>query len=186
VHRQDTDRGQDREGERADDEAGAGQRQRWQAAVGVSRDQEVRGRADHRGQRPGHPGPRQVRSGQQVQDQHQARCGQAGAGEGERAGWLMVANPQPGDYRRRCGVLDEERRRDVHRGHGGEVTELSARDGHDAVHQDLRQLRSQQVPSPAQGCRGERRQYEGGDPDAGEDDRTRAPSGREQSVRQRP
>nr|BFE71363.1 hypothetical protein GCM10020092_046640 [Actinoplanes digitatis] len=162
------------------------QGQRRQAAVGVGRDQEVRRRADHRAQRPGDARPGQIGAGGQVEHEHQARRGDDGTDNGQRAGPLPAPQPEPADHGGWRRVLDEQGGRDVHGGDRGEVAELGARDGERAVHQDLPGLAPQQMPPAAQRGEGEGRQRERGDRHPAEHDRAGAPAGAEQPGGQRP
>jgi hypothetical protein len=89
----------------------------------------------------------------------------------------------PRDHGGRRGVLDQQRGRDVHGRHCGEVAELGAGDGDDPVQQDARRLRTQQAPPATQRDRGERAEGERADRDAAEDDRAGRPAGCQQAGR---
>jgi hypothetical protein len=81
--------------------------------------------------REAHVGPRE-----QVEDQHQPQSREPGADQGDRAGALAVAKPQPQDDGGRGRVLDQQRRTDVHVADRREVAELGAGDGEQAVARD--------------------------------------------------
>ena len=86
----------------------------------------------------------------EVQHQDEPGRGERRADEGEPAGALAVAQPQPHDDRSGSGVLDQDRRSHLHVLDGGEVAELCAGDRQDAVDQDQPCVAPEQRPATAQ------------------------------------
>ena len=148
AHRQDADDAERSQPDRAHREAAAGQGERWHAAARVGGHDEVRRGAEHRRERPQHAVEGQVGARQQVQDEHEPDGGDARARERQRAGTLPVAQPQPHDDGGGRGVLDQQRRADVHRRDGREVRELRSGHRHRAVQQDDARVAPQQPPAP--------------------------------------
>ena len=185
VHRQQPDDAQHGQHERAGRQPGARQGDRRQARSLLGREHEVRGGADHREQRPEHAERREVRARQQVEDEDEADRGQAGAGDGQRSGPLAVAQPQPDHHRGGRGVLDQQRRPDVHPLDGREVAELRAGDRQRAEQQDEPGVLAQRAPAAAQRADGERRDDERAEREPDQDDRARRPAGVEQAAGQR-
>ena len=116
---------------------------RWSAD-----DDEVRRGAEHRRERPQHAAQGQVGARQQIQDEHEPDRGDARAGERQRAGTLVrgAATATTHDGRGR-GVLDQQRRADVHRRDGREERELRAGHGDRAVQEDGPRVAAQQPPA---------------------------------------
>ena len=147
AHRQDADDAEHSQADRAHREAAARQGERWHAAARVGGHDEVRRGAEHRRERPQHAVQGQVGARQQVQDEHEPDGGDARARERQRAGTLPVAQPQPRDDGGGRGVLDQQRRADVHRRDGREERELRSGHRHRAVQQDGAHVAPQQTPA---------------------------------------
>ena len=145
AHRQDADDAEHSQADRAHREAAARQGERRHAGARIGGHDEVRRGAEHRRERPRHAVQGQVGARQQIQDEYEPYGGDARARERQRAGTLPVAQPQPHDDGGRRGVLDQQRRADVHRRDGREERELRAGHRHRAVQQDAAHVAAQQT-----------------------------------------
>ena len=96
------------------------------------------------------PGEAEVGPGEQVEDQHQPERREPGADQVTGPGrWPWRSQSQTTTAAGR-GVLDQQRRTDLHVLDRGEVAELRAGDRDHAVRRDQAGVAAQQVPAPAQ------------------------------------
>jgi hypothetical protein len=185
VQRQHTDRAEHAERRGRHRQPAPGQSNCGHRRDPVGAEHEVGGAADHREQRPADADRVQRGAGEQVEDEHEPDDAHRRAGERDRGRALAAAQPQPGDDRRRRGVLDQQRRPDRHPRDRREVGELGERHRHRSVEQDEPGVGSQLMPAAAEVDNCERRDDERSQPETYQDDRTGAPPGIEQSARDR-
>ena len=185
AHRQHADGAEQRQLQRAEGEADARQRDRRQAGTRRRREDEVGGAPDHRRQRPQHAAEREVGARQQIEHEHEPDGGDRGAGDRQPPRTLAAAQPQPHDDRGRRGVLDQQRRTDVHPLHGGEVRELRAGDGTRAEQHEQAGVGAQRAPAAAQRAQREREHDQRRDRQPREHHGTWRPAVVEQPARER-
>ena len=135
--------------ESAEEETAGGEDGRREPAGLLGGEDEVDRCSDHRGERPGNAGGARLGAGGQVEDEHETGRAEQRTEDGELAGALAVASPQPADDGNGGGVLDQQGDADLHVRYGVEVRELRAGDGDQAVRGDEAQVGLQQRPSTA-------------------------------------
>ena len=117
----------------ADADGGHQQRRAGDARVGLVGQDEVGAEAQRRAEPPQHTDRVQPEAAEQVQDQHHAGHGDAGADEDRRGRRRLGPPPVPADEQDGGEIFQQQRHAHREVLHRVEVAELRARDGHDAV-----------------------------------------------------
>jgi hypothetical protein len=117
---------------------------------------------------------------EQVEHQHETQGCDAGTQDGQSTGSLAVADPEEDHDRGGRGVLDQDRRSDLHVLHGREVHELRAGHGDRSVHDHEAEVAAQHVSASPESDQSERRQDDGSEPHAHQRDRPGTPARVEQ------